>query len=191
MKIILIGFMSSGKTFFAKHLSDCLNLENVRMDEMVQKRSKRQSIKEIFDKDGEIVFRKLEIETAESLQNKTNVVIDTGGGVVENKINLDYLKKDGMVIFLYSPLEVIEKRMSNNVDRPLWQDKKRFGRLYHLRLPLYHFFADEVVNTGEINFFSPDEESYKMNSGARKILEDILEKVNNYKKKMTYDNRRN
>ncbi|MDO8524623.1 MAG: shikimate kinase [bacterium] len=177
MKIIFIGFMGAGKSFFSKRFAEHLGLERVETDELAIKKSGRASIKEIFEKDGEIRFRELEIETAKELQEKDNVVIDTGGGVVLNKIILDYLRKDGVVIFLKSSLPAIEERFKDDEARPLWKDKEKFRQFYELRLPLYQQYADVEVDTSSPILFSPDGKSQEMTKGAEKILEEIIKKI--------------
>ncbi|MEK7172465.1 MAG: shikimate kinase [Patescibacteria group bacterium] len=177
MKIILIGFMGAGKSFFAKRLAERLGLESIEMDKLVLEKSGRANIKEIFEKDGEIKFRELEIEIAKELQEKNDVVIDTGGGVVLNKIILDYLKKDGVVVFLNSSLEIIEKRFQDDKTRPLWQDKEKFRQLHKWRLPLYQQYADVEVDTSWPLFFIPNGKSHEMTPEAEKILEEITKKI--------------
>jgi len=177
MKIIFIGFMAAGKSFFSKRLAERLNMERIDMDGMVLRQSGRASVSEIFEKDGETKFRELEIATAKSFGKKDNVIIDSGGGVVLNKIILDYLRIDGVVVFLDSPLAVIEKRLKGDKARPLWQDKERFRRLYKLRLSLYREYSDVMVKTGSSLFFSADGKSHKMTPAAEKILELIIKKI--------------
>lgn len=147
MKIVLIGFMGSGKSSIAKKLAERLDLEFIEMDELCIKKSRRNSISEIFEKDGEIIFREIEIYTAKDLINRENVIISAGGGVVMNKINLDYLKKNGIVIFLDTAFEIIEKRLMDDNTRPLFKDKKKAKQLYDFRLPLYKYYADVIINT--------------------------------------------
>jgi len=172
MKIIFIGFMGAGKSFFAKRLAERLGIERIGTDELALKKSGRVSIGEIFDKDNEIKFRELEIETAKELREKDNAIIDAGGGVVENKIILDYLRENGIVVFLNSSLEIIEKRLKDDGTRPLFKDKEKYRRLYELRMPLYKEYSDITVGTGGMIFFSPDE--------TEKLLDNIVEKIKNH-----------
>ena len=183
MKIIFIGFMGAGKSFFSKRLAERLGLERIETDELAIKKSSRNSVKEIIIQDGEIKLREIEIEIAKEFQEKDSVVIDTGGGVVLNKIILDYLRKNGVVVFLNSSLEIIEKRLQGDEVRPIWQDKERFRQQYGLRMPLYRQYADVEIDTSGPIFFSPDGKSHKMTSEAEKILEEIIEKIRAYLKK--------
>lgn len=148
MNIILIGFMGAGKSSVAQILSEKLHLQLIELDEIVLKKSGRKSINEIFARDGETAFRELEIEAAKSLQSLDNLIISSGGGIVHNKLILDYLKKDGTVIFLETPLTQIEKRLVGDKTRPLFQDKKKTKKLFNFRKKLYEEYADIIVSTG-------------------------------------------
>lgn len=147
MKFILIGFMGAGKSTVAKLLAKKLNYSLIEMDEIVLKKSKRKSINEIFQKDGELYFRELEIAVAKDLKDKDKVVISTGGGVVINKIILDYLKKGGKTIYLKTSFSEILKRLKNCQGRPLFKDKKLAKKLFNFRKYLYQEYADLIVET--------------------------------------------
>jgi shikimate kinase len=56
MKIYLIGFMGSGKTYWGQQLSQKLNIPFFDMDEQIVN-SEGKSINEIFEKFGEEYFR--------------------------------------------------------------------------------------------------------------------------------------
>lgn len=138
--------MGSGKTTIAKLLAKKLNMERIDMDEMIIKKSNRKSDKEIFEKDGEIAFREIEITVAKELRDKDNVIIATGGGVVMNKIILDYLRENSTVIFLKNAFETAHKRISKNPP-PLFRDTEKAKALYALRLPLYEYYANMIIET--------------------------------------------
>ena len=103
MNIILTGFMGAGKTTIANLLAKKLKRKIVEIDELIIKKSKRKNIQEIFEKDGEIVFRELETKVARELQNTDNAIISTGGGVVMSNLNMLYLKKNGIVFYFKTP----------------------------------------------------------------------------------------
>ncbi|MBU1177931.1 shikimate kinase [Patescibacteria group bacterium] len=145
-RIVLTGFMGSGKSVVADKIAKFLGLEMVEMDEIVLAKSGRKSINEIFDKDGEDKFRELEAKVAEELGGRENVVIATGGGV---GINEKVLKKlVGTTVFLDTPFDEIEKRLEGDVSRPLFRDKNRAQKLFTERLPQYRANADYIVLTG-------------------------------------------
>ncbi|NCO23156.1 shikimate kinase [Candidatus Kuenenbacteria bacterium] len=148
MKIILIGFMGAGKTAVAKKLSKKLDLPAVEMDDLILKKSGRKSINEIFARDTELHFRELEIEVAKNLKKQDNRIISTGGGIVMNKIIIDYLKAgSGKIIFLKSSFSEIKKRVGNSKKRPLFKNRKTALELFNFRQQLYRKYADFVVRT--------------------------------------------
>ncbi|MFQ5807514.1 MAG: shikimate kinase, partial [Phycisphaerae bacterium] len=59
--VILIGYRGSGKTTVGRHLAQRLGWDFVDTDEAVEKNAGR-TIREIFETDGVIAFRKLEAE---------------------------------------------------------------------------------------------------------------------------------
>lgn len=152
MKLILIGFMGSGKTLVAKLLAKKLKLKLIELDDLILKVSNRTSINQIFNKDEEIRFRQLEINQAKKLASLKNTVISTGGGVVMNKIILDYLKQNnGQVIFLQADFSVIQKRLKNDSNRPLFTDLKKAKKLFLFRQPLYEHYADLTIPTNNLS----------------------------------------
>ena len=148
MNIVLTGFMGAGKTTIAKLLAKKLKLKIVEMDALIIKKSKRKSIKDIFAKDGEIVFRELETEVAGTLENTDNTIISVGGGVVMSYLNMLYLKKNGVIIHLKTPFTAIVRCLEKDKSfRPLFQNKKEAKRLYELRQPIYEHYADITIKT--------------------------------------------
>lgn len=147
--IILIGFMGSGKTTVAKLLGHKLRKKVIEIDDLVIKSSKRKSVNEIFDKDEEIRFRELEIKAAKRVGNKKGVVVSTGGGMIVNKINLDFLKKNGVAVYLETSFQVAHERLKDATDRPLFRDPLVARKLYEFRKPLYDYHSEYMVNTNE------------------------------------------
>ena len=112
-------------------------------------------MQEVFAKGGELLLRETEIEIAKACASKKNLILSTGGGVVLNKIILDYFKeRDGKVIFLNVSFAQIMKQIEKENSRPLFKDEVSARKLYDLRLPLYVNYADEII---DIEFQSPEE----------------------------------
>ena len=146
MKIILIGFMGSGKSSVAKKLGHLLKLPILEMDELVFQKTNTKNMHEVFDKGGELLLRETEIAIAQEYASTDNIVISTGAGVVLNKIILDYLKKpDGKIFFLNATFQTIAVRLADDALRPLFKNSAEAESLYHFRQPLYLKYADQVV----------------------------------------------
>ena len=149
MKIVLIGFMGTGKSSVAKVLEKKLGINMVEIDDLIIKESGRKTISEIFEKDSEKHFRKLEKQVCQSLNDKDNLIISTGGGVVCNKINIQNFKNNGQIIFLKTSFSIIKQRLKNIKDRPLFEDKEKAKTLFNIRQVLYEKFADKVIITDD------------------------------------------
>jgi 3-phosphoshikimate 1-carboxyvinyltransferase len=145
-KLVLIGFMGSGKTTVAKILAKKLDFEVIEMDALITKQEGK-NINQIFSEEGEARFRELETQIARHLREKENIVISTGGGVVINPENIKNLKINGKIIFLKTSFSEIKKRLKNIDDRPLFKNKKSAERLFKFREKLYEKHADLIVLT--------------------------------------------
>lgn len=146
MSIVLIGFMGTGKSSVAPVLAYKLKMEYIEMDKLIEKKAGK-SIDEIFKNGGEIVFREYEADIARSLRDKKNAVISCGGGVVMNKMIMDCLKSNGIVVGMFADFETILKRIEGDLPRPLFKNRKAAEKLYNLRRPLYELYADKKVDT--------------------------------------------
>lgn len=150
MKIILIGFMGSGKSSVAKTLGDLLKFPILEMDELVLKKTNTKSMHQVFAKGGETLLRATEIEIAKEYASIDNYIISTGGGVVLNKIILDYLKRPkGKIFFLKANFKTLSMRLADDTSRPLFKNNLEAESLYRFRQPLYLKYADHVIEVDE------------------------------------------
>lgn len=166
MKIVLIGFMGSGKTTTAKMLSKALGVELIDIDKIIVQKSKRNSVQEIFDLDGEDKFRMLESVAALEMDTKDSVIISTGGGIIMNEQNMSYLKNKAVTVFLKCKFETSKKRVGEKKSRPLFRDEKNALKLFNLRQPLYAGYSDIVVETD--------------NEKPKEVVEKIIEELKLY-----------
>ena len=153
--------MATGKTAAGKALAAKLGKEFVEMDALVEQKAGK-TIPRIFEQDGEIRFRELEIEVTKDISGKKNAVIACGGGVVLNKINIDRLKQECIVVQLIALPEAILKRTSvDATDRPLLRTNKKarnIRELLRFRKPFYERAADMAVNTSRLDIDSVAEQ---------------------------------
>lgn len=121
MKIVLIGYMGSGKSSVGKRLAEVLGLPFRDMDVEIEKQEDC-SISEIFSRKGEIYFRKIENKILkELLSQPKSYVLATGGGTPCYGDNMDFMiKADVITVYLKTPLEVLTSRLVLEKDnRPL------------------------------------------------------------------------
>ena len=137
--IFLIGMMGSGKSKTGPDLAKMINYAFVDTDDVIEKASKH-SIAEIFEKDGETVFRDLEKQVLKEISQHHSLVIATGGGLVTLPENWGILHQ-GIVIWLDLDLKRSIKRIeSDKKKRPLLDDgdiSQTFSRIYESRKPMY------------------------------------------------------
>ncbi len=152
--IALIGFMGAGKTAVGKVLAKKLDKKFVEMDALIEQKTGK-SIPEIFQQDGETVFRELEIEVAKEVAQGKNQVIACGGGVALNKINIDRLKKESVIVYLTASSEVILRRTSTSEgERPLLNTTDKASTIQEMltyREPFYERAADIKIDTTELD----------------------------------------
>ena len=159
--IALIGFMGTGKTAAGKVLAERLGKEFIEMDLWIERKAEK-TIPEIFQQGGEVAFRELEIEAAKEVSEKKNVVIACGGGMVLNKINIDRLRKECLIVYLTASPRVILKRTSGDEnERPLLKVASKsltIKELLGFRKPFYERAAEIKINTSKLNIDSVVEE---------------------------------
>lgn len=140
--------MGSGKSSIAPLLASALGCRLIDVDHEVVLRSSLRSVSEIFSAHGELFFRDLEAQVAESLAKETGIVISTGGGIIGRPVNIEHLRQnDGIIIFLRTSFDTVSSRISDFATRPLFRDSTRARALFAERQPLYHRYADLVVDT--------------------------------------------
>jgi len=155
--IALIGFMGTGKTAVGKALAERLNKEFVELDSLIEQRAGK-SIPEIFQQEGEVAFRELEIAVTKEVAQEKNLVIACGGGLVLNKINIDRLRKEAIIVYLTASPKVILKRTSGDGGkRPLLNvgdQASEIRELLRFRKPFYERAADIQINTSKLDINS-------------------------------------
>lgn len=148
--VALVGFMGAGKTRIAPEISERLARPVVALDEEVERRY-RASIPEIFERDGEAAFRRVEASVlGDVLERRRPAVLDLGGGAPAYPDNHGLLAADAFTVLLDVDENVAWLRVEGS-DRPLAQSRDAFARLYEERLPLYRDVADATVASGDVD----------------------------------------
>ena len=161
MKIVLTGFMGTGKTSVGKELSRILGYEFIDTDELIEE-LEGMPISLIFKKKGEDYFRKIEQDTVEKISNLDNTVIATGGGVIKDRKNVEHLGRKGVLIWLKADPEIILKRvMLEGGKRPLLNVEEPLNEITSLLSERMKFYecADTSVDT---NYITPQETAHEI-----------------------------
>ena len=135
----LIGMPGCGKSTVGQALARLLGRPLVDLDEEIV-REAGTSIPEIFARQGEEAFRKIEHRLLLKAAQQSGAVIATGGGIVTRKENMDPMRQNSVVIFLRRELNLLPRE-----GRPLSQ-RDGLEKLYRQRLPLYKKAADIAVD---------------------------------------------
>jgi shikimate kinase len=124
--IFLTGFMGSGKTTAGSKLAALLKTRFIDLDAYLEKRENR-TIPQIFETEGESVFRDLEAKyLLEILRLKEPHIISLGGGTVCFNENLKHIKANGVLIYIELPVTVLADRISQSkTTRPLLKELSR------------------------------------------------------------------
>lgn len=123
MKIVLIGYMASGKSSVGKLLAKELQMDFVDLDTYIEEQTE-QSIKTIFAEKGEIFFRKKEHEMLQKvLHESDSLILSTGGGTPCYAGNMDVIRKNSdYSIYLQLTVPALVERIQREKDqRPLVQ----------------------------------------------------------------------
>lgn len=121
MKIVLIGYMGSGKSVVGQKLAEMLQVPVVELDNMIEK-SAGMPIETIFFAKGELFFRKLEHELfIECMQSDATFVMSTGGGTPCYYNHHEWLKSEGCVsVYLKASVATLHQRITKSKKkRPL------------------------------------------------------------------------
>jgi len=119
LRIYLIGFMGSGKSFLGRKLAYQLGINFLDLDEYIEKKS-RTTISKIFENKGEAAFRRIETEALIDTFVLENIIIGTGGGTPCYFNNIEKMRENGLVIFINPTVDILVKRLEGEKDkRPL------------------------------------------------------------------------
>lgn len=145
MNVVLVGMAGCGKSTIGKLLAEKLGKEFVDLDEEIEKREKK-SISEIFAEKGEAYFREVERKVVADVCVKTGQVIATGGGVVLDERNVEWMKANGKIVWIERDADKLARE-----GRPLSKDVETVKKLFESRKPIYESIADfKAENNGAI-----------------------------------------
>lgn len=122
-RIIIIGYMGSGKTTVGRALAHNLGLSFYDLDWYIESRMHK-TVKQLFDEKGEAGFRLIERNLLHELAEFENIVISCGGGTPCFFDNMAYLNAQGDTVYLKATPDVLygHLKMGKTV-RPLLLDK--------------------------------------------------------------------
>jgi shikimate kinase len=149
-RIVLTGFMGSGKTTSGGLLAERLGWRFLDLDREIERREGR-TVAAIFAEDGESCFRRLETASLASLLGERKIVLALGGGTPEelgNRLLLEQTPRT-VIVHLAAPLSVmVERCRKDATPRPLLEEA---AALFRHRQHVYERIASHTVETAEID----------------------------------------
>jgi len=157
-RIVLTGFMGSGKTTAGALLADRLGWNFIDLDREIEARHQR-TVPQLFAEHGEAHFRHLESATLASLLGQRRVVVALGGGAPEelgNRLLLEQTPHTA-VVYLAAPFNTLIARCDLQATdpaataRPNLADLNLAERRFRLRRPHYERIAAHTIHTDDLN----------------------------------------
>ena len=123
VRIIIVGYMGSGKTTVGKALSKDLGIPFYDLDWYIESRM-RKTVAQIFAERGEEGFRKIEHNMLHEVAEFENVIISCGGGTPCFFDNMDYMNGQGETVYLQASPDVLYNHLKmGKTERPLLKNK--------------------------------------------------------------------
>ncbi|OIQ15801.1 MAG: shikimate kinase [Flavobacterium sp. MedPE-SWcel] len=153
-KIILCGYMASGKTTIAHLLAKMSNIEAIDLDETIEKQTGK-TITQLFEDGGEIQFRKKEhFALRDIIVKKEQFVLSLGGGTPCYANNHEFLKQEDVIsIYLKTSIkEIVNRIEGKSNERPLLnnlegEELQEFVAKHMFDRSYYYMQAKHIVNT--------------------------------------------
>lgn len=150
--IYLVGFMGTGKSRVGKLLSERTGRRFIDLDNLIEEKENRR-ISDIFAKEGEVYFRRVEKDFLADMSKEDNLIIACGGGIVIDADNIKLMKQTGSIICLTARPEVILERIKNSFHRPLLNvsdPRQKIEELLESRAAFYAL-SDKTIDTSELS----------------------------------------
>ncbi len=153
MILVLIGYRGTGKSHVGRILAERLRIPYIGMDGEIVRRA-GMPIPEIVEKCGWPGFRDLESELVRELSARDDIIVDTGGGVIERPENIEALRQNACIVWLKASVETIVARIQGCTERPSLTAGKTFteevAEVLERRTPLYRSAAHHEIDTDDL-----------------------------------------
>ena len=116
--LTLTGMMGVGKSTVGKALSKKLLMQFSDVDNIIEEKI-GMSIQGIFEKKGELFFRKIEEKITLEIVQKKDTIISLGGGAFMNSNIRKNILSTSMSFWLDLDIKLLEKRLIKSKKRPL------------------------------------------------------------------------
>lgn len=146
--VVMVGMPGSGKSTIGVILAKSLGFDFVDTDLVICKREGKK-LQEIIDTEGLEKFLEIEQQVGEEISS-VNSVVATGGSMILSDEAMKNLKKDGIVVYVEVPLEILKKRITNMKTRGIaFKKGETLEDIFRVRTPLYEKYADITITADE------------------------------------------
>ena len=159
MKIVLLGYMASGKSAVGAILADKLAIQFIDLDSFIEE-NEQLSISEIFKIKGEIYFRKKEGEyLLELLNSKNDCIISLGGGTPSYGNNMEFIENKSKSFYLNASINTIFERLKGETsERPLvaaigQENLKEYIAKHLFERTIFYERAQHTISVNEKSIF--------------------------------------
>lgn len=174
LNIVLVGMMGAGKSYIGGKLAKLLaHFSYVDTDKQIEENTSM-SIPEIFELHGEKYFRRLETDIINEISQNKNQIISIGGGAFENTVNIEALKKNGLVFYLKSPAKELFRRIENDACKS--QNRPMLNHDFSVKT------IEKLLKKREKNYLKANFVIDTNQKQAYTILDDILREYETYVK---------
>jgi shikimate kinase len=148
--IVLIGMPGSGKSTVGVILAKMLAKSYLDTDILLQNVENR-TLQDIVDCEGPMVLRAIEEKVLLSVICKDHVIA-TGGSAAYSETAMQYLRQQGVIVFLHADLPTLQARVCNYETRGLAKrPDQSFQDLFNERLALYEKYADFTIKNSHLS----------------------------------------
>jgi shikimate kinase len=156
-RIVLTGFMGSGKSTVGRSLAQRLDWRFFDLDHLIERRAGR-AVSRIFAESGETVFRAIETDVLISSLSESRLVLALGGGALETQANRHALGRASgtHTVLLTASFEVLYTRCQQQIvaaansplpARPLLGDRETAAARLARRDANYRKMANLILDT--------------------------------------------
>lgn len=166
MKIFLLGFMGSGKSYWGRELASLLEMPLTDLDHEIEEKSGL-TIPQIFASKGESHFRDLERDALLEMLKHDHYVLSCGGGLPCFFDNMELMNHHGLTIWLDAPLPVMIERLKKDKDkRPLLQamDDAEMALFVGKKMAERRIFYEQAKWTISTEEYTPESLAKKITS---------------------------
>lgn len=138
-RVVLTGFMGSGKSTVGPLLAQRLGFHFIDADDVIELGAGC-TIAELFARHGEQAFRELEYESIAGLSQEDSLVLALGGGAIERAETRDLLLNTPGTLLVHLEVELattLARCSGTEHTRPILADQANLAVRYQRRMPLY------------------------------------------------------